>query len=112
MRTLPLLLLAACGLTPEKFDDRFEDRYCVEYSSCFGEDFDCDDDGPGDDDHSGCTFNATAAQACLDGQWACVTSQGLPFVQIPVECADAYTNCDEETETIYYGTGTGTGSGG
>lgn len=86
------VLLSACGLTEDKFEDRFEIRYCNEYEACF-DDFSCDETPLERPDVSSCTYNQEAAIACLDEDWSCITNQGVPFVQIPSACAQVYGSC-------------------
>jgi hypothetical protein len=92
-RALALVLLAACGLSPEEFEERNTENYCAALEDC-GSLIRCDDatgSTVATSPVSDCAFDAGAARDCLDGTWRCDTAQ----TPVPPEPCEAVYDCDE-----------------
>ena len=98
--------LAGC-MTPQRFDAKYEAKFCNEWVEC-NPDNECE---LADIDHSVCDFDREAAKSCLESQWVCDNSNtALPVLQIPATCTDVYTNCTVDTGPVGT-TPTGTSGG-
>ena len=97
-------LMAGCGVSEDKFWDRFIDGYCESFVECADEDemifFETADDckvmmafARGMSDLDSCDYSRKAAKACLkeiEGA-SCDDFNG----DMGESCEDVYENCDE-----------------
>lgn len=73
------------GLTEDEFIDQFYDVFCAEWESCTGEE--CPTASTTTSTTTDCDYDASAAQACLDGEWGCEDyGYGIVFPVFPDEC--------------------------
>jgi len=92
-----VLVLAACGLSESKFQDKFGDKLCEEYAACNPE-TDCEG-SDADADALDCDYDKAKAKECLDGAYECDDSfgEGFEFITVPAACGEVYTNCTGAT---------------
>ena len=103
---LGALALVACGgdkgdddtdldldspVTEDNFRERFAERFCEEYRVC-ADNAACVEDSvqAGNDTGEDCEFSQSAAQACLDAAWPCVSGAATPYLDIPLECEQVW----------------------
>lgn len=93
---VPLIaLMIGCGVSEDKFSEKFADKYCNEWTSCGAEeDWGECPVGAGDVLTSNCEFDAKAAKDCLKGSWTCDDV----FPEQPSVCEDVCGEQPEEDE--------------
>lgn len=95
-----LVGLGACGLSEEKFWEKFETSYCSSWDECHTGDNPCPFlGGPAEYAESECDFDPKLARACLNGEYTCDDSFGIgnEFVLPPPECDEVYL-CAADTD--------------
>ena len=88
-----LLALGACGMSEDKFADKFAEAYCDQISEC-GVDIDCPEAG-GTEVPDTCEYDKGNAKDCINGEWGCDDND---FPTIPDACANVY-DCGAATNT-------------
>jgi hypothetical protein len=87
------LVLGACGLSQDKFEEEFGAKYCEANNACLEaaelEPIDCDAAVDGGDDVAEveCEYDAGAAKECLDAIDTAECDE-LGFLPLPSVCAD------------------------
>ena len=68
-------LLVGCGLSEEQYNLEYEAKYCTEFDTCNTAGTECpvEEARAGQRDTEGCTYDKSAAKACLEGEWLCNT---------------------------------------
>lgn len=87
------VMLAACGLSEDKFAEDFETKFCDALTVCGTECPDTSDGEDGEDTTADCEFDKDKAQDCLDGLDAiteddCDETTG--FFTVPTACGEVY----------------------
>lgn len=100
-----LFFVAACGLSQEKFEEQFAEKFCEEWAAC-NTTTECPTGTGTGTGTTECDFDKAAAKDCLDGEWTCNTDfPGFEFPVPPAACADV---CGAATGTTPTETTTGT----
>lgn len=89
------LVLGACGLSQDKFEEDFAATFCEKNNTCLEAaelpTIDCDADVEVDDvEEVECDYDAAAAKDCLD-QLDTAECSELGFLEVPSVCADVCT---------------------
>lgn len=101
MRAWPMLVLAACGFSEERFEVKAVDRWCELSAACAGT-FDAETcvDVIRTTDRTGCTYDPVAGRDCFDQlpDAACVEDDVLDvrYLDVPEACELAYTCSAQE----------------
>ncbi len=97
-----LPMLAACGLSEEKFAEEYAQTFCdkiveldcgTECVEATGTDTTATATGT-----DTCEYDAKAAKDCLNGEWVCTDfGGGFLFPEGPAECLQVYVCTDTDT---------------